>query len=85
MAKTKPKIKPQFDAGERDEVPFAIILGGDELKQGLVTVKEQKWELVEGKKEKVMSADTGVKVKRSELVQWIKQTGTYGGWESGRW
>ncbi|KAF8630694.1 hypothetical protein AX15_002768 [Amanita polypyramis BW_CC] len=85
LAKTKPKIKPQFDAGERDEVPFAIILGGDELKQGLVTVKEQKWELVDGKKEKIMSADTGVKVKREELVQWIRETRTYGEWESGRW
>ncbi|KAF8686059.1 hypothetical protein AX14_003973 [Amanita brunnescens Koide BX004] len=85
LAKTKPKIKPQFDAGERDEVPFAIILGGDELKNGLVTVKEQKWELVDGKKEKVMSTDSGVKVKRSELVAWIRATRTYSEWASGRW
>jgi histidyl-tRNA synthetase len=51
----------------------------------LVTVKEQKWQLVDGKKEKVMSTDTGVKVKRSELVEWIRATRTYGEWEQGRW
>ncbi|KAK2459538.1 hypothetical protein APHAL10511_008444 [Amanita phalloides] len=85
LAKTKPKIAAQFDAGERDEVPFAIIIGGEELKQGVVTVKEQRWQLVGGKKEKVMSTDTGVKVKRSELVMWIKATRTFGEWESGRW
>jgi len=85
LAKAKPKIGHQFDAGERDEVPFAVILGGDELKSGLVTIKEQKWQLVDGKKEKVMSADTGVKVKRSELVEWIRGTRTYGEWEQGRW
>ena len=85
LAKAKPKIGHQFDAGERDEVPFAIILGGDELKSGLVTVKEQKWQLVDGKKEKVMSTATGVKVKRSELVEWIRSTRTYGEWEQGRW
>ena len=85
MAKSKPKLPAQFAAGERDEVPFAIILGGDELKEGLVTVKEQKWELVDGKKVKVESADKGVKVKRSELVEWIKETRTFKEWESGRW
>ncbi|KAF8638400.1 hypothetical protein AX17_002243 [Amanita inopinata Kibby_2008] len=85
LAKSKPKLPAQFAAGERDEAPFAIILGVDELKQGLVTVKEQKWELVDGKKVKVESADKGVKVKRVELVEWIKATRTFVEWESGRW
>ncbi|OCH95702.1 histidyl-tRNA synthetase [Obba rivulosa] len=85
LFKNKPKLPAQFAAGERDEVPFAIILGGDELKQGLVTVKEQKWELVDGKKAKIESADKGVKVKRDELVQWLKQTSTFQEWSSGRW
>ncbi|KAF8899592.1 hypothetical protein CPB84DRAFT_1847615 [Gymnopilus junonius] len=35
LAKNKPKISAQFAAGEKDEVPFAIILGTDELKAGL--------------------------------------------------
>ncbi|KAA1467858.1 histidine-tRNA ligase [Dentipellis sp. KUC8613] len=85
LAKKKPKLPAQFAAGERDEVPFAIILGGDELKAGLVTVKEQKWELVNGKKTKVESADKGTQVKRAELVQWLKDTTTFKEWSSGRW
>ncbi|KAG0706674.1 hypothetical protein DFH29DRAFT_798034 [Suillus ampliporus] len=84
LAKKKPKLTAQFMAGERDEVPFAVILGGDELKEGLVTVKEQKWEFVDGKKTKVQSADQGMKVRRDDLINWIKKTATYQGWSSGR-
>ncbi|KAG1783407.1 hypothetical protein EV702DRAFT_1062102 [Suillus placidus] len=84
LAKKKPKLTAQFMAGEKDEVPFAVILGGDELKEGLVTVKEQKWEFVDGRKTKVQSADQGMKVRRDELISWIKQTPTYQGWSSGR-
>ncbi|KAI0756449.1 histidyl-tRNA synthetase [Daedaleopsis nitida] len=82
--KAKPKLPAQFAAGEKDEVPFAIILGGDELKEGLVTVKEQKWEFVDGKKVKVESSDKGTKVKRAELIQWIKDTTTFKEWSSGK-
>ena len=74
----------QFAAGERDEVPFAIIVGGDELKQGIVTVKQQKWIIVDGKKVKEQSDDKGVQVKRVELVQWIRDSEVYKLWESGR-
>lgn len=77
-------MSAQFAAGERDEVPFAIILGGDELKEGIVTVKEQKWEFVDGQKNKVQSTDQGVKVKRSELIDWIKSSLTFQGWSSGK-
>lgn len=84
LAKNKPKLPAQFAAGERDEVPFAVILGGDELKAGLVTVKEQKWEFVDGKKAKVQSADQGAKVKRDELIQWLKDTKTYREWDTGK-
>ena len=84
MAKIKPKLPAQFAAGEKDEVPFAIILGADELKAGLVTVKEQKWQLVGGKKEKVASADKGTQVRRDELVNWLKATPTLAGWTSGK-
>lgn len=75
----------QFAAGERDEVPFAVILGADELKAGLVTVKEQKWELVDGKKVKIQSDDKGTQVKRDGLVQWLHQTPTFSEWASGKW
>ena len=80
LAKTKPKLSAQFAAGEKDEVPFAILIGTDELKAGLVTVKEQKWELVEGKKVKIESADKGTQVKRDELVHWLKSSETWKEW-----
>lgn len=54
-------------------MPFAIILGADELHAGLVTVKEQKWELVDGKKVKVANESKGVTVRRDELITWIKE------------
>lgn len=85
MAKKKPKLPAQFAAGERDEAPFAIILGADELKQGLVTVKEQRWELVDGKKSKIQSEDKGQPVKRDELVNWLKGTEAFQAWTSGKW
>ena len=66
-------------------MPFAIILGGDELKEGLVTVKEQKWEMVDGKKAKIESTDKGTKVRRDGLVAWLKTTDTYTTFQEGRW
>ena len=66
-------------------MPFAIILGTDELAAGLVTVKEQKWELVDGKKVKIESADKGTQVKRVELVEWLKSTETWKEWNEGKW
>ncbi|PPQ93420.1 hypothetical protein CVT25_004492 [Psilocybe cyanescens] len=85
LAKSKPKIAAQFAAGEKDEVPFAIILGADELKAGLVTVKEQRWELVDGKKVKIESADKGTQVKRAELLEWLQGTETWKEWNTGIW
>ena len=84
MAKTKPKLPAQFSAGEKDEVPFSIILRGEELQQGLVTVKEQKWEMVDGQKRKIESADKGVQVRRAELVEWLKNTERYKTWATGK-
>lgn len=80
LAKTKPKLPTQFAAGEKDEVPFAIILGTDELKQGLVTVKEQRWGLVDGKKVKIESTSKGTQVRRDELVRWLSETETWKEW-----
>ncbi|KIK94390.1 hypothetical protein PAXRUDRAFT_828046 [Paxillus rubicundulus Ve08.2h10] len=84
LAKKKPKYQAQFAAAEKDEVPFDVLVGGEELKEGVVIVKEQKWEFVDGKKVKVQSTDQGTKVKREELIDWIKQTPTYLNWSSGR-
>ncbi|KAF8274304.1 hypothetical protein EI94DRAFT_1714110 [Lactarius quietus] len=84
LAKNKPKLNAQFAAGERDEVPYAVILGGDELRAGLVTVKEQRWEFVDGKKAKVESTDKGTQVPRAELILWLKATETFKDWSGGR-
>ncbi|KDQ22480.1 hypothetical protein PLEOSDRAFT_35777, partial [Pleurotus ostreatus PC15] len=84
LAKNKPKLPTQFAAGECNEVPFAVILGGDELKEGLATVKEQKWELVDGKGAKIESADKGTKVLRSELVTWLHNSQTFKEWSTDR-
>ncbi|KAJ7239759.1 hypothetical protein B0H12DRAFT_1204160 [Mycena haematopus] len=82
LAKKKPKLDAQFTAGERDEVPFAVILGADELKSGNVKVKEQKWEIVGDKKVKIQAEEgyTGTVVQRDGLVEWIKNTLTYKKW-----
>lgn len=92
LAKSKPKLSAQFAAGEKDEVPFAIILGSDELKEGFVTVKKQMWEVVrpgdaggEVKRVKIESQDKGEKVKRDELVQWLKETEVWKSWVERRW
>jgi len=84
LAKTKPKMNAQFDAGEKDEAPFAVILGVDELKQGLVTVKEQQWQLIEGRKEKIQSSGKGISIQRSELIDWLKHSRVVSDWSSGR-
>lgn len=84
LFKNKPKLSAQFTAVDRDEAPFAIILGADELKEGLVTVKEQKWELIEGEKRKVENSEQGVKVKRTELIDWLKSTLVYQSWSTGK-
>ncbi|KAJ7729092.1 hypothetical protein DFH07DRAFT_218378 [Mycena maculata] len=86
LAKKKPKLTAQFAAGEQDEVPFAVILGADELKNGQVTVKEQKWEIVDGKKSKIQASkgDNGTLVARETLVDWIKASSTYRDWVAGQ-
>ncbi|KIK68467.1 hypothetical protein GYMLUDRAFT_54097 [Collybiopsis luxurians FD-317 M1] len=85
LAKRKPKLPVQFAAGERDEVPFAVILGENEIKEGYVMVKEQKWEMVDGKKAKVLAEgdEKGVRVGRGELIDWIRATQTWKDWEAG--
>ncbi|KAL0952083.1 hypothetical protein HGRIS_008719 [Hohenbuehelia grisea] len=77
LLKSKPKLPAQFAAGERDEVPFAIILGADELKEGFVVVKEQRWEIKDGARVKIESSDKGTRVRRAELVEWLKSTETW--------
>ncbi|KAI9828675.1 MAG: Cytoplasmic and mitochondrial histidine tRNA synthetase [Thelocarpon impressellum] len=63
--KLKPKLPMQFKAAEAGGVPFAVILGEDELAEGKVKIKEMG--LPEGHPEK-----DGVLVKEAELVEEVR-------------
>lgn len=68
MYKSKPKPRPQFDIVDRDRIPFAVILGPDEWKEGRVRIKEQK-----GKEEAAGAEDSkGTLVERGEMIAWVK-------------
>ncbi|KAH9908914.1 hypothetical protein F4778DRAFT_204033 [Xylariomycetidae sp. FL2044] len=64
--KIKPRLPNQFKAAEVNGVPFAVVLGEEELAQGKVKIKEMG--LRDGHPEK-----EGVLVNLSELVQEVKQ------------
>lgn len=66
MYKAKPKLQKQFEVVDREQVPYAIIIGPDELKEGFVRVKEQKGKDASGNSD-------GVQVKRDELVSWLRK------------
>lgn len=59
-----PKPGPQFDAAEKDRIPYAVIITPDAIKEGIVRIKEQLG------KEK--SVGQGEEVPRSEMVAWLK-------------
>lgn len=63
--KVKPKLPAQFKAAEAGGVPFAVILGEEELAQGKVSIKEMG--LPEGHPEK-----NGVLVEKSNLVEEVR-------------
>jgi len=84
LFKSKARLDKQFAAGERDEVPFAVILGEEELKAGLVVVKEQEWKFENDQKVKVQKDDKGIQVKKDELTDWLKSTRTYKDWQIGK-
>ena len=64
--KIKPKLPAQFKYAEQSGVPFAIILGEDELAQGQVKIKELG--LAEGHPEK-----DGVSVNSDEIIEEVKK------------
>ncbi|KAF8323686.1 histidyl-tRNA synthetase [Clavulina sp. PMI_390] len=66
MFKAKPKMRQQYDAVAKAQIPFAVIIGPDELKEGFVRVKEQK-----GKD--ASETTDGERVNRGDLVEWLKQ------------
>ena len=64
--KDKPKLPAQFKEAEQKGAPFAVILGGQELSEGNVKIKEMG--LPEGDTEK-----DGVLVKTDEMVQEVQK------------
>ncbi len=64
--KNKPKLPAQFKAAEVGGVPFAVILGEDELREGKVKIKEMG--LPEGHAEK-----DGVLVEKGRLVVEVRE------------
>lgn len=66
MYKAKPKAAKQFEAIDKDQIPFAVIIGANELKDGKVRVKEQMG------KDAVVEDKDGKLMERSEMVQFIK-------------
>lgn len=68
LYKAKPKAAKQFEAIDRDKIPFAVIIGSNELKDGKVRVKEQL-----GKEGTATSEDKdGQLIDRAAMVDFIK-------------
>lgn len=65
MYKTKPKLRSQFEYCDKEQIPYAVLVGPDEWKEGFVKVKEQL-----GKDE---ASGDGEKVEMAKLVEWLKQ------------
>jgi histidyl-tRNA synthetase len=41
MHKLKPKLARQFEVLDKEQIPYALIIGPDEIKDGLVNIKTQ--------------------------------------------
>lgn len=57
--KANPKIKTQLATCEKQQIPFAIIIGSSEVQQGVVKVKE-------------LATGTEESVSRAEMVSYLK-------------
>jgi histidyl-tRNA synthetase len=66
--KKKPKTAAQFNICNKDRIPLAVIIGGDELAQGMVRIKDMRIH-----KEDRGEKDYGMLVKRSDMVAEVKR------------
>ncbi|KAI9357147.1 histidyl-tRNA synthetase [Pilaira anomala] len=64
MFKNKPRLDKQFDACEKDMIPFAVFIGKDELERGEVRVKDMR--------SKDESQKGGVTIKHADMVKELK-------------
>ncbi|CAG8645817.1 9043_t:CDS:10 [Gigaspora margarita] len=65
MYKNKPKLQPQFSVCDRDQIPFAVIIGRDELNRGEVRIKDMR--------SKEQGEGGGASIKRSDMVNELKK------------
>lgn len=65
MYKLKPKLQAQFTVCDKEQIPFAVIIGKDELESGVVKIKD-----MQNKNE---NEGGGVTVKREEMVEFLKK------------
>ncbi|ORX45086.1 histidyl-tRNA synthetase [Hesseltinella vesiculosa] len=65
MFKNKPKLDKQFNACEKERIPFAIIIGKDEIEQGIVRIKDMR--------SKDESQGGGITVKREDMIATLKE------------
>jgi histidyl-tRNA synthetase len=68
MYKKKPKAAAQFNACNKDRIPLAVIIGGDELANGMIRIKDMRISS-EQRDEK----DRGALVARSDMVNELKR------------
>lgn len=79
MYKNKPKnIKLQFDVIDKESIPFAVIIGADEIASGNIRIKDQtrtKEELAQAEAVGAVegASPNGELVKREEMIEWIKK------------
>ncbi|KAF9082465.1 Cytoplasmic and mitochondrial histidine tRNA synthetase [Mortierella sp. AD031] len=63
--KLKPRTQNQWDACDRDMIPFAVIVGGDEIEKGLVKIKDMR--------SKDESQKGGIEYPRTEMIAEVKR------------
>lgn len=68
--KVKPKFQAQFKAAEAGGVPYGVILGEDELKEGMVKIKKMG---VKDESDPDWAEKDGVLVKKEDLVEEVKK------------
>lgn len=65
MYKNKPKLQTQFSVCDRDQIPFAVIIGRAELSRGEVKIKDMR--------SKEQGEGGGTPVKRDEMIAELKK------------
>ncbi|RIB03316.1 hypothetical protein C2G38_2288412 [Gigaspora rosea] len=65
MYKNKPKLQPQFSVCDRYQIPFAVIIGRDELNRGEVRIKDMR--------SKEQGECGGASIKYSDMVNELKK------------